>query len=46
MKVIVKKPVTLTLEVGTVIEINDSQLSLIREYVEVKEEKKRTKKGE
>lgn len=46
MKVIVKKPVTLTLQVGNVVEINDSQLSLLKEYVEVKEEKKRTKKGE
>lgn len=44
MKVEVTKPVTLTLKAGCIIDIDATQLSLIKDFVKVKEEKK--KKGE
>lgn len=44
MKVEVIKPVTLTLQTGSIITIDASQFSLIKDFVKVKEEKK--KKGE
>lgn len=50
MKVKVNKEVTLTLRIGNIIEIDDSQFSLLSKYVEVIEEKekevKKKKKGE
>lgn len=47
MKAVVTKKVTLTLEAGTVIEFDESQLSSLKRFVEVIEEKtKKKKKGE